>query len=170
MQAPCLQTPAGRPLALPQIRCSGSKRTCWASSLPNSPTGRCWRSTTHMPHTRPTLHMPQAATESTANEITVEFDAGTQSLDALQAAAYRLIGTATCRIDRSEGRFICHLAPIPGPSNPKKLDTEPTKSRFLDLVTDENVRERLAIKTEPIRNLILSLAFGSLTLPPTTKD
>jgi His-Xaa-Ser system protein HxsD len=114
--------------------------------------------------------MPQAVTESAANEIAIEFSASTQSLDALQAAAYRLIGTATCRIDRSEGRFICHLAPVPGSSNAKLLDTDAAKLRFLELVTDENVRERLAIKTEPLRNLILSLAFGSLTLPPATKD
>jgi hypothetical protein len=29
-------------------------------------------------------------------------------------------------------------------------------------VTDENVREALRAKTEPVRNLILSLSFGSL--------
>jgi His-Xaa-Ser system protein HxsD len=114
--------------------------------------------------------MPQAASESETNEVSIEFNASTQSLDALQAAAYRLIGNATCRIDRSQGAFICRLAPVPGPSNAKILDTEAVKLHFLDLVTDENVRERLAIKTEPLRNLILSLAFGSLTLPSTAKD
>jgi hypothetical protein len=41
-------------------------------------------------------------------------------------------------------------------------DTEALKSHFLDLVTDENLRERIAARTEGLRNVILSLAFGSL--------
>ena len=36
--------------------------------------------------------------------------------------------------------------------------------RFLDLVTDENLRERIAVQTEPTRNLILALAFGAQSL------
>jgi hypothetical protein len=43
-----------------------------------------------------------------------------------------------------------------------QLDPESLRRRFLELVTDENVRENLSAKTEPVRNLILSLAFGSL--------
>jgi His-Xaa-Ser system protein HxsD len=113
--------------------------------------------------------MPQAATEVAANEITVEFDASIQSLDALQAAAYRLIGAATCRIDRGDGRFLCRLAPAASLPKTKTHDPEALRSRFHDLVTDENVRERLAVKTEPVRNLILSLAFGSLAFPPDDK-
>jgi hypothetical protein len=43
-----------------------------------------------------------------------------------------------------------------------QVETDRVRSRFLELVTDENVREGLRAKTEPHRNLILSLAFGSL--------
>jgi hypothetical protein len=42
------------------------------------------------------------------------------------------------------------------------LDSETLRARFLDLVADENLRESIAARTEPVRNLILSLAFGSL--------
>ena len=89
-------------------------------------------------------------------EVLVDFDAATHSLSALNAAAYRLIGTAACQIDKSGGRFICRL------TSTAQLDADSLRSRYLQLVTDENVREGLRAKTEPVRNLILSLAFGSL--------
>lgn len=87
----------------------------------------------------------------------VEFDASTYSLDALNAAAYRLLGTASCQIERLGQKYVCRLT-LSSPAS----DAEATRLRFLDLATDESVRERLSEKTEPIRNLILSLAFGSL--------
>jgi His-Xaa-Ser system protein HxsD len=95
-----------------------------------------------------------------AADITVDFDAATQSLSALNAAAYRLIGTAVCQIDKSDARLVCRVTPI------GQVDAENLRARFLELVTDENVREGLRVKTEPVRNLILSLAFGSLAATP----
>ena len=47
-----------------------------------------------------------------ATDLVVEFGAGVQSLGALQAAAYRLIGTATCQIDQVSDRFVCRLVPV----------------------------------------------------------
>ena len=92
-------------------------------------------------------------------EATVEFCVQTQSLDALYAVAYRLIGTAHCQIDRRDDLFVCRLTL---PSDVKAPDLDNVRGRFLDLVADENLRERIAAKTQPVRNLILSLAFGSL--------
>jgi len=92
---------------------------------------------------------------------TVDFDIGTQSLDALRAAAYRLIGTATCEIERTEARFICKLTSI-DKSRHAPTSAEMLRTEFLNLVTDENLRERIAAKTDGVRNLILSLAFGAL--------
>ena len=89
-------------------------------------------------------------------EVIVDFDSATHSLSALNAAAYRLIGTAACQIDKVGDRYTCRLS-LPGP-----LDADSLRVRYLQLVTDENVRENLRAKTEPVRNLILSLAFGSL--------
>src|SRR5215510_9869315 len=100
-----------------------------------------------------------------ADGITVEFDEGVHSLDALNAAAYRLIDVASCQIDKSGNRFLCHLTPKDG----VKTDGEALRLRFLDYVTDESLRERLAEKVEPVRNLILSLAFGALASQSNSK-
>jgi His-Xaa-Ser system protein HxsD len=89
-------------------------------------------------------------------ETTVEFDAATQSLAALNSAAYRLVGTATCQIDKVGDRYVCRLVPS------RQSDAEALRIRYLELVTDENVRENLRTRMEPVRNLILALAFGSL--------
>lgn len=96
----------------------------------------------------------------------VEFAAAVQSLGALQAAAYRLIGTATCQIDQTADRWVCKLLPISGSIK----DTEALKIQFLDLVTDENLRERIAQRTDGVRNVILSLAFGSLASSSNNHD
>jgi His-Xaa-Ser system protein HxsD len=87
--------------------------------------------------------------------IAVEFDCTAQSIGALRAAAYRLIGTATCEISKIDERWVCRLAPAGKGASDLRV-------RFLDLVTDENLRETIAAKTEPTRNLILALAFGHL--------
>jgi His-Xaa-Ser system protein HxsD len=92
--------------------------------------------------------------------VFIEFPAAVQSLDALQAAAYRLIGAATCQIDKTGDRWVCKLTPVSG--SKEAPDTAALKTRFLDLVTDENLRQQIAHRTEGVRNVILSLAFGSL--------
>ena len=97
-----------------------------------------------------------------AEEVCVEFDSSIQSLDALSAAAYRLIDIASCQIEKADGRFLCKLTPRTISPPQKSYDLQAIRTHFLDLVTDENVRERISVKTEPVRNLILSLAFGSL--------
>jgi His-Xaa-Ser system protein HxsD len=94
--------------------------------------------------------------------VVVEFDENIQSLDAINAAAYRLIDLASCQIERREGRLLCALSP----KDQRSTDLDKLRLRFLDLVTDENVRERLSVKTESVRNLILSLAFGALANQP----
>jgi His-Xaa-Ser system protein HxsD len=93
-------------------------------------------------------------------EITVAFGARSQSIGALRAAAYRLIAKASCQIDEVDGRLLCRITLKP--DNRPPLDARTLETTFLDLVADENLRESMAAKTEPIRNLILSLAFGAL--------
>ena len=95
------------------------------------------------------------------SDVLIEFSAAVQSLGALQAAAYRLIGTATCQIDRTADRWVCKLTPV-SDAKTHSQDSEVLKIRFLDLVTDENLREQIALRTDGVRNVILSLAFGSL--------
>ncbi len=101
-------------------------------------------------------------------EVAVDFNSSVQTLAALDAAAYRLIGAATCRIDRVGDRYVCRLAPTPNPQRGAALSADDLKERFLNLVTDENLRARVAEKTEGVRHVILALAFGSLAA--TQKD
>jgi hypothetical protein len=96
------------------------------------------------------------------SDVVVEFSAAVQSLGALQAAGYRLIGTATCQIDQVADRLVCRLTPV-GPVNKRPSDDpDGLRAHFLNLVTDENLRERIAVRTDGVRNVILALAFGSL--------
>ncbi|MCK1485571.1 hypothetical protein IVB25_23480 [Bradyrhizobium sp. 193] len=106
--------------------------------------------------------MPLAVTDVTTAPIGAEldFDASIQRLEALEAAAYRLIGSATCQVERKADRFICKLTL--NPTAKDRLNEAALKVRFLDLVTDENLRLRIAGRTDGARNVILALAFGSL--------
>jgi His-Xaa-Ser system protein HxsD len=95
------------------------------------------------------------------SEVEVEFPVAAQSLGALQAAAYRLIGTAACQIGKRADLWTCKLIPRSDLAK-RPPNAETLKTQFLDLVTDENLRERVADRTDGVRNVILSLAFGSL--------
>jgi len=122
------------------------------------------------PRTPLTIRTTQASNERMRPEILVEFDSATQSLAALNAAAYRLIGTATCQIEQDGNRYLCRLSSREAVDKNRSADLDAVRAQFIDLVTDENLRERLAAKTEPVRNLILSLAFGSLAAPADDKS
>jgi His-Xaa-Ser system protein HxsD len=114
-----------------------------------------------MPLMRP---MPPAATNQQPSpiELAVDFNSSIQTLGALEAAAYRLIGTATCQIERVNDRFVCHLTAQMHPPRREQLNTDSLKAQFLNLVADENLKARVAEKTDGVRNVILALAFGSL--------
>jgi His-Xaa-Ser system protein HxsD len=105
---------------------------------------------------------PAAKLPASQVEVTVDFDSSIQSLSALDAAAYRLIGTATCQVDRTGDRYLCCLVSSANPQKGAVLSSDELKERFLNLVADENLRIRVAEKTEGVRNVILALAFGAL--------
>jgi His-Xaa-Ser system protein HxsD len=92
-------------------------------------------------------------------DIIVEFGAS-QSIGALREAAYRLIGEASCLIDTVDARHLCRLTPKKALAG--EVDQEAIRVRFLDLVTDENLREKVAAETVGVRDVILALAFGAL--------
>jgi len=94
---------------------------------------------------------------SVPSDLVVDFSASTQSLGALQEAAYRLIGQAACQIDEANGRYMCSLSPTQ-----TRLEGEELRAHFLNLVTDENLREKVNRETERLRDVIVALAFGSL--------
>lgn len=91
------------------------------------------------------------------SDVVVDFSASIQSLGALQEAAYRLIGQASCHIDEADGRYVCRLSP----SQPR-LQVGELRSHFLNLVNDENLREKVSRETDRLRDVIVALAFGSL--------
>ena len=91
------------------------------------------------------------------SDAVVDFSASIQSLGALQEAAYRLIGQASCHIDEADGRYVCRLSP----SQPQ-LRGDELRSHFLNLVNDENLREKVSRETNRLRDVIVALAFGSL--------
>jgi hypothetical protein len=72
-----------------------------------------------------------------------------------------MIGDATCRIDAVGDRYLCCLTPKHG-RNPVATGGEGLREHFLDLVTDENLREKMAAETSGVRDVILALAFGAL--------
>jgi His-Xaa-Ser system protein HxsD len=92
-------------------------------------------------------------------EILVEFDRSTQSISALREAAYRIIRDASCWIDAAGDRYHCHLTPK---QEQGEATVEGLRDRFLDLVTDENLREKVTKETGGVRDVILALAFGAL--------
>ena len=96
---------------------------------------------------------------------TIEFDQATQSLEALNAAAYRLLGSAICKIEPAGTKYVVSVVASAASANVDELG-----QRFMATVTDENVREQIAQRTEPVRNLILALAFGSLAHPLSEKS
>ncbi len=93
-------------------------------------------------------------------EIVVEFDRSTQNLGALREAAYRLIAEASCHIEAFGDRFVCQLVAKEASSH--AFAEERLRTRFLDLVTDENLREKVGKETRRVRDVILALAFGAL--------
>jgi His-Xaa-Ser system protein HxsD len=94
-------------------------------------------------------------------EILIEFDRSTQSIGALREAAYRIIRDASCQIETPGDRYLCRLTPKEGRSS-NSIGEEGLRANFLDLVTDENLREKVAGETSGVRDVILALAFGAL--------
>jgi His-Xaa-Ser system protein HxsD len=94
-------------------------------------------------------------------EILVEFDHSTQSIGALREAAYRIIRDASCQIETAGDRYVCRLTPKQGRSS-NSAGGGGLRENFLDLVTDENLREKVAAETSGVRDVILALAFGAL--------
>jgi His-Xaa-Ser system protein HxsD len=94
-------------------------------------------------------------------EILVEFDRAIQSVGPLKEAAYRAIGIASCAIETVADRYVCRLMPK-NDEAAQNLGEHGLRQRFIDLVTDENLREKVSAETAGIRDVILALAFGAL--------
>jgi len=94
-------------------------------------------------------------------EILIEFDRAIQGVGPLREAAYRLIGLASCVLETAGDHFVCRLQPN-GNEAAQVPGGQGLRERFIDLVTDENLREKVSVETVGIRNVVIALAFGAM--------
>lgn len=92
---------------------------------------------------------------------TLTFDERLYDVQVLQKAAYRSINSLTADISLTEGQFICALSANIGVDEPSFLFA---LQEFKKDVLDYQLRHRLNAETQPIKNLILGLAFSKTGL------
>jgi His-Xaa-Ser system protein HxsD len=85
---------------------------------------------------------------------TLIFDESTVTLDAVQRAAYALAGCATVNVRAVDGGWACDVHPRDG------FEPHEVEHRLRNEVIDQVLRARIAAETEPVRNLVLALAFS----------
>ena len=92
----------------------------------------------------------------------IEFDRAIQNIGPLREAAYRLIGVASCVIETTADHYVVRLE-LNDAGTDQRSSGQDARMRFIDLVTDENLREKIAAETTGVRNVILALAFGAMS-------
>jgi His-Xaa-Ser system protein HxsD len=78
---------------------------------------------------------------------------------AIKRAAYRFVDRLTIEIEPHADEIICKLRPNAANLSPAALEVE-----FRNEVLDQDLRIQIGQETEPLRNLILSLAFSKTGL------
>jgi His-Xaa-Ser system protein HxsD len=91
--------------------------------------------------------------------VVVKFAAGVFSIDAIKRAAYRFVDRLTIEIEPHADEIVCRLRPNAANPDPAALESE-----FRNEVLDQDLRIQIGHETEPLRNLILSLAFSKTGL------
>ena len=89
--------------------------------------------------------------------ISVNFDSHVFSLVAVKKAAYKYIDSFSADINIKDDEVRCVLnftSPISDESFARLVD------EFKKEVLDQDLREKLKVETEPVRNLILAHAFS----------
>ena len=119
--------------------------------------------TDHIRPTHPT-HLGQfRLSSSQTNGGTRSFDLVLSrtmySAEAVKRAAYVFMDRAVIQITVSENNYTCSMSPTSDDSDHHQLYNE-----FLREVLDQDLRISIASETEPIRNLILALAFSQAGL------
>jgi len=69
-----------------------------------------------------------------------------------------MAGIAACQVDIVDGRWLCRLS-CP---DREAITPEGLRGRFLAVLNDENLREQIELRTAPLRDVIVALAFGSI--------
>ncbi len=87
----------------------------------------------------------------------LELESKVCSIDSVQKAAYRLINLITLDVQTSADKIICTLNSNQGISD---VSFERAIEEFKKNILDEELRSKIKAETEPVRNLILGLAFS----------
>ncbi len=99
------------------------------------------------------------STEEVNGVVAVKFAAGVFDIEAVKRAAYRFTDKIVVEIEPSADGIACTLRPTSPKSDMRTLENE-----FRNEVLDQDLRIRIGKETEPMRNLILSLAFSKTKL------
>lgn len=99
------------------------------------------------------------ADDANSEVIIVSFVPNVFSIDAIKRAAYRLSDQLTIEIEPTASAITCRLKP----TSPK-VSSAALEAAFRNEVLDQDLRIQIGKETEPVRNLILSLAFSKTGL------
>jgi len=91
----------------------------------------------------------------------ITFDEKSYNVEAIQKAAYRSLNIFTVDISITDGKINCLLQPNIGTS---EAGFAHSVEEFKKDVLDQHLRIKLKAETEPIRNLILGIAFSNTGL------
>lgn len=114
--------------------------------------------------------VPMRGEEKGVETISVNFDSRVYTLIAVKKAAYKYIDSFSADISLTNDEVRCSL----------KLTSQRSDESFARLVDDfkkevldQDLREKLRVETEPVRNLILAHAFsktGTISHEPVSND
>ncbi|MCZ8252139.1 MAG: His-Xaa-Ser system protein HxsD [Hylemonella sp.] len=87
---------------------------------------------------------------------TVTLDKSVYPLEVVEKAAYRFIDRLTIVISQTESQIMCDVSDLTGNDTSVEIVIADFKRELLD----QKLRHQIKQETEPVRNLILSLAFS----------
>ena len=92
-----------------------------------------------------------------SDTLLLTYDERYYSVEAIQKAAYRALNSLSVDISINDGQLTCTLNPNIGLSD---VAFPYAVQEFKKDVLDQHLRLKLKAETEPIRNLILGIAFS----------
>ena len=98
---------------------------------------------------------------SKAPPLALAFDERLYSIEAIQKAAYRYMNSFTSELSLSNGQINCLIIPA------KELNKDTIEHHVEDFkkeILDQHLRLKIKTETEPVRNLILGIAFSNTGL------
>lgn len=93
--------------------------------------------------------------------VKLEFDSNFYSIEAIQKACYRYINLFAPNLSLKDGVITCELSPN------KDLSLDSIQHHLNELqreALDQQLRVKIRTETEPVRNLILGIAFSKTSL------